>query len=98
MCRMLSFIGTCTRCGDPHTWDDLAQLLSCLEAKNNGGFGECSKGTLVEEHKFDQECARCAEEDEGVGDVGQYETPTKKYWKRGAEHDAASAKSKRQKT
>ncbi|KAK7403453.1 hypothetical protein QQX98_010774 [Neonectria punicea] len=71
MCRMVVFLGACTRCGDAQTWTDLTQELSCLEAKNNGGFGECSRGILVEEHDFDQECQACSEEDEGIGDVDE---------------------------
>lgn len=69
MCRMVVFAGTCTRCGDAQTWTDLTQELSCLEAKNKGCFGECTKGILVEEHDFDQECQTCSEEDEGIGDL-----------------------------
>ncbi|KAH7160631.1 hypothetical protein EDB81DRAFT_320941 [Dactylonectria macrodidyma] len=69
MCRMVVFAGTCSRCGDAQTWTDLTQELSCLEAKNKGCFGECSRGILVEEHDFDQECQTCAEEDEGIGDL-----------------------------
>ncbi|PNY28190.1 Uncharacterized protein TCAP_01884 [Tolypocladium capitatum] len=73
MCRLLVFSGSCTRCGDSFTWDDLSQQLSCLEAKNNGVFGDCDNGVFAEHHAFDQECDRCAEEDEGVGDVGDDE-------------------------
>ncbi|KND92457.1 hypothetical protein TOPH_02713 [Tolypocladium ophioglossoides CBS 100239] len=73
MCRLLAFSGSCTRCGDSHTWDDLSQQLSCLEAKNNGAFGECDAGIFSERHAFDQECDRCAEEDEGVVDVDDEE-------------------------
>ncbi|KAK5988660.1 hypothetical protein PT974_10146 [Cladobotryum mycophilum] len=69
MCRMVIFSGTCTRCGDAQTWDELSQELSCLEAKNNGFFGECSNGVFAEHHAFDQECDRCSEEDEGIGDL-----------------------------
>jgi hypothetical protein len=50
------------------TWDDLSQRLSCLEAKNNGVFGQCRRGVYVEQHSFDQECDRCTaamEADEG---------------------------------
>ena len=70
MCRRLTFAGTCTSCGEAQTWDDLSQELACLEAKNNGVFGECETGIFEERHNFDQECDRCSEEDEGVGDVG----------------------------
>ncbi|KAF7544467.1 hypothetical protein G7Z17_g9920 [Cylindrodendrum hubeiense] len=68
---MVVFAGTCTRCGDAQTWTDLTQELSCLEAKNKGCFGECTRGILVEEHDFDQECQTCAEEDEGIGDLDE---------------------------
>ncbi|KAG6036015.1 hypothetical protein E4U41_005849 [Claviceps citrina] len=80
MCRLLVFSGSCTRCGDSHTWDDLTQQLACLESKNAGAFGECRRGIFVEEHDFDQECDRCIEEDEGVGDVGHdtYAAPEKR--------------------
>lgn len=71
MCRLLVFSGSCTRCGDSQTWEELSQQLACLQAKNNGRFGECKNGTLVEQHGFDQECDRCVEDDEGVGDVGE---------------------------
>ncbi|KAI1506440.1 hypothetical protein F5X99DRAFT_403803 [Biscogniauxia marginata] len=71
MCRLMVFSGTCTKCGTAQTWDDLTQELSCLEAKNAGVFGECSKGVQVDEHDFDQECDQCAEEDEGVGDISE---------------------------
>lgn len=73
MCRVILFGGTCTRCGEVQNWEDLAQQLSCLEAKNNGVFGECSVGIYAEQHEFDQECDRCTEEDEGIGDVGEEE-------------------------
>ncbi|CAM1509348.1 Fc.00g030870.m01.CDS01 [Cosmosporella sp. VM-42] len=69
MCRMIVFLGACTRCGENYTWTDLSQELSCLEAKNRGAFGECSRGINLEEHSFDQECDRCADEDEGIGDL-----------------------------
>ncbi|KAJ6440796.1 short-chain dehydrogenase/reductase family protein [Purpureocillium lavendulum] len=94
MCRMVIFMGSCTRCGESQTWEDLTQHLSCLEAKNNGTFGECEAGVFAEQHDFDQECDRCAEEDEGVGDIDDeemtfaaYSTTTSK-GKRGA--DSAS--------
>ncbi|KEY72779.1 hypothetical protein S7711_02561 [Stachybotrys chartarum IBT 7711] len=73
MCRMVAFAGSCTRCEESYTWDDLTQQLACLEAKNNDAFGSCKGGVFVEQHDFDQECDRCAEEDEGVGDVGDEE-------------------------
>ncbi|TPX07807.1 uncharacterized protein E0L32_010494 [Thyridium curvatum] len=67
MCRMMVFAGTCTTCGQFFEWADLAQRLSCLEAKNAGLFGQCHRGVQVEELAFDQECDTCAEEDEGIG-------------------------------
>ncbi|KFA80426.1 hypothetical protein S40288_07046 [Stachybotrys chartarum IBT 40288] len=73
MCRMVAFAGSCTRCKRSCTWDDLTQRLACLEAKNTDAFGSCRNGVFVEQHDFDQECDRCAEEDEGVGDVGDEE-------------------------
>ncbi|RSL92075.1 hypothetical protein CDV31_015319 [Fusarium ambrosium] len=75
MCRMVVFEGICTRCGTPQTWTDLTQELSCLEAKNKGYFGECSRGIHVEEHDFDQECNTCADEDEGIGDLDEALAP-----------------------
>ncbi|TFA97604.1 hypothetical protein CCMA1212_006130 [Trichoderma ghanense] len=71
MCRLVIFSGTCTKCGEDQIWEELSQELSCLEAKNNGNFGDCSNGVFQERHQFDQECDRCTEEDEGVGDVGE---------------------------
>jgi hypothetical protein len=69
MCRIVVFAGTCTRCNNRFTWDDLSQELSCLESKNAGVFGECRRGIQKEEHEFDQECPTCEEEvnaDEGI--------------------------------
>lgn len=102
MCRLLVFAGSCTRCGDSHTWDDLSQELSCLEAKNNGAFGECDGGVFAEQHAFDQECDRCAEEDEGVGDVDDdeiaaAEAAAASSGKRGFEEETSSGR-KKQKT
>ncbi|EJP66529.1 hypothetical protein NHJ13051_001947 [Beauveria bassiana] len=99
MCRMIVFAGTCTRCNEAHTWEDLSQALLCLEAKNNGGIGDCANGVNIEQHKFDQECDRCSQEDEGLGGVGLYESPPKIEAKRGATQDATtSSSSKRQRT
>lgn len=69
MCRLVVFLGSCTRCGESKTWDELTQQLSCLEAKNNCAFGDCSGGVMTEEHAFDQECDGCLEDDEGIGDL-----------------------------
>jgi hypothetical protein len=69
MCRMVVFAGTCPACNTYFTWNELSQELSCLEAKNNGIFGDCRRGMTMEEHVFNQECDECAEEannDEGV--------------------------------
>ncbi|KAH6605011.1 hypothetical protein Trco_006718 [Trichoderma cornu-damae] len=71
MCRLVIFSGTCTKCGEAQIWEELTQELSCLEAKNNGVFGDCSNGVFQERHQFDQECDECTEEDEGIGDVGE---------------------------
>jgi hypothetical protein len=59
MCRMVVFCGTCMRCGQAFTWDELSQQLWCLDAKNAGVFGACRRGIQVETHPFDQECDRC---------------------------------------
>lgn len=104
MCRMVVFAGTCTRCGDAQTWTELSQELSCLQAKNNGCFGECSRGILVEEHDFDQECQTCTEEDEGIGDVEEpaaeqdiFTSGTKRT-AGGEEQETESSNRKKQKT
>jgi hypothetical protein len=70
MCRLMTFSGTCSRCGTWYQWEDLSQELSCLEAKNNGVFGDCRRGISEEQHQFDQECEPCTAQDladEGVG-------------------------------
>jgi len=70
MCREMVFAGNCTRCGQWFQWTELSSELQCLEAKNNGVFGDCRRGIETEQHPFDQECDACAEEqnvDEGVG-------------------------------
>ena len=66
---MVVFMGTCPRCSGEFTWEDLSQELSCLEAKNVGGFGACRRGANYEYHTFDQDCPSCTaelNEDEGV--------------------------------
>ncbi|KAF7554322.1 hypothetical protein G7046_g6848 [Stylonectria norvegica] len=113
MCRMVTYSGTCIRCGDEHTWVDLTQELSCLEAKNRGAFGECTRGIMVEEHPYDQECDRCTDEDEGIGDVDEEDAEAAamgddgdttlvqdSLGKRGAEeeHDLVAGERKKQKT
>lgn len=70
MCREVVFSGTCSRCAGTFVWTDLAQQLSCLEAKNTGAFGCCRRGVHREDHTFDRECDPCAAEteaDEGYG-------------------------------
>lgn len=63
MCRLVLFAGTCTRCGGEFHWDDLSQQLPCLEAKNNGIFGECRNGVNMDQHSFDQECDSCMDDE-----------------------------------
>jgi hypothetical protein len=68
MCRLVVFKGTCPHCCEQFTWEELAQQLSCLEAKNNGAFGLCKDGAVVDEKEHDQECDACVAEleaDEG---------------------------------
>lgn len=91
------FVGACTKCHEQQNWEELSQALSCLEAKNNGAIGDCSKGVNIEQHKFDQECDRCTQEDEGLGGVGLYESPQRTEWKRSAQ-DSDSTAPKRQRT
>ena len=70
MCREVVFSGTCSRCAGTFVWTELAQELSCLEAKNAGIFGRCRRGIFRESHTFDRECDPCAAEteaDEGYG-------------------------------
>lgn len=94
---MVIFAGACIKCGEASTWEELSQALSCLEAKNNGAVGDCTNGVKIEQHKFDQEYDHCAQEDEGLGGVGLYESPQRTEWKRSADQDtSASSSSKRQ--
>jgi hypothetical protein len=72
---MVVFVGSCPRCAGEFTWDDLAQQLSCLEAKNVGVFGQCRRGIQMESHTFDQECAACAEEEDVDEGVDVFEPP-----------------------
>ncbi|KAJ4286565.1 hypothetical protein N0V88_007987 [Collariella sp. IMI 366227] len=68
MCRKVVFTGICPQCSNTFTWDELSSELSCLEAKNNGVFGTCKEGVLIDEKPHDQECDACAAEleaDEG---------------------------------
>ncbi|RCI12567.1 hypothetical protein L249_0332 [Ophiocordyceps polyrhachis-furcata BCC 54312] len=98
MCRLVIFSGTCTRCGEEQTWEDLTQQLSCLEAKNHNAFGECERGVYAEQHQFDQECDRCAEEDEGLGDVEDEQSSPASTSKRPAQSDETEGERKKQKT
>lgn len=59
MCRMVVFGGTCVRCGEYYTVSELEQKVSCLEAKNNGRFGHCGKGVMMDEHDPSFECVAC---------------------------------------
>lgn len=60
MCRMVVFNGKCIRCGTYYTIPELEQRVSCLEAKNNGGFGDCHKGINLDEHDPAFECMACS--------------------------------------
>ncbi|QUC20849.1 uncharacterized protein UV8b_05090 [Ustilaginoidea virens] len=60
----------------------------------SGSFGCCESGIFVEQHEFDQECDRCTEEDEGIGDVGDETHPTPE--KRGAETEEPQGQRKKQ--
>lgn len=100
MCRLVIFSGTCTKCGEDQIWEELTQELSCLQAKNNGFFGDCSNGVFQERHQFDQECDQCNEEDEGVGDVGEEveaEEGLEAHGKRMAEEEQTTSTSTRKK-
>ncbi|KAJ0124742.1 hypothetical protein J7T55_006083 [Diaporthe amygdali] len=60
MCRMVIFSGNCIRCGQYYTVPELEQSVSCLEAKNNGGFGDCRRGVNMDQHDPALECASCS--------------------------------------
>lgn len=60
MCRMVIFSGNCIRCGQYYTIPELEQSVSCLEAKNNGGFGDCRRGVNMDQHDPALECASCS--------------------------------------
>lgn len=102
MCRLVIFSGACTTCGEEQIWEDLTQQLSCLEAKNNGIFGDCSKGVYQEQHHFDQECDQCNEEDEGIGDIeemgAEAEPGLVAHGKRGASQERSTSSRKKAKT
>lgn len=76
MCRMIVFAGNCTRCGRYYTWPSLDQSISCLEAKNNGVFGDCSKQVHMDERQANLECASCSTlsmVDEGISLVDDHQ-------------------------
>lgn len=99
MCRLVIFTGSCTKCGEAQVWEELTQELSCLQAKNNGIFGDCSNGVFQERHEFDQECDQCTEEDEGIGDVGEEAEETLlTHGKRLAEEEQSKDSRKKAKT
>ncbi|KUI59360.1 hypothetical protein VP1G_06610 [Cytospora mali] len=60
MCRMVIFSGKCIRCGQWYTLPELEQNVSCLEAKNNGGFGDCRRGVNMDQHDPALECSSCS--------------------------------------
>ncbi|KAH8778536.1 hypothetical protein F5883DRAFT_216190 [Diaporthe sp. PMI_573] len=60
MCRMVTFSGNCIRCGQYYSVPELEQSVSCLEAKNNGGFGDCRRGVNMDQHDPALECASCS--------------------------------------
>ncbi len=62
MCRKITFAGTCEKCAKRFTWHELTQDLSCLEAKNNRCFGDCSNGVDEQEVLYDRECDDCERE------------------------------------
>ena len=109
MCRKVVFRGTCPQCANTFVWDELSQELSCLEAKNNGVFGMCKEGTLVDEKSHDQECDPCLaamEADEGYDGgtdfdaAGAYDPSGGYYYdhkKAAADRDQASGKPKHKK-
>ncbi|KAK4163041.1 hypothetical protein QBC43DRAFT_213916 [Cladorrhinum sp. PSN259] len=87
MCRKIVFCGTCTVCGKASDWDEYSQELPCLEAKNNGIFGQCKYGVDRDEKPHDQECVACEmangvdegydggmEDDETLQFVGELQT------------------------
>lgn len=57
---MVIFSGNCIRCGQYYTIPELEQSVSCLEAKNNGGFGDCRRGVNMDQHDPALECASCS--------------------------------------
>ncbi|KAL7948213.1 hypothetical protein V8C42DRAFT_342271 [Trichoderma barbatum] len=100
MCRLVIFSGTCTKCGEEQIWEELTQELSCLQAKNNGFFGDCSNGVFQERHHFDQECDQCNEEDEGIGgdEEAEAEAGLAASGKRSAEEERLTNSRKKAKT
>lgn len=57
---MVIFSGKCIRCGQHYTLPELEQSVSCLEAKNNGGFGGCRRGINMDQHDPALECPSCS--------------------------------------
>lgn len=60
MCRMVIFSGYCVRCGVAYQVPELTQSVSCLEAKNNGAFGDCKRGVHYDQHDPGMECSPCS--------------------------------------
>lgn len=60
MCRMVIFRGYCVRCGALYEVPELTQSVSCLEAKNNGTFGDCRRGVNYDQHDPGMECSPCS--------------------------------------
>lgn len=60
MCRMVIFSGYCPRCSASYEVPELTQCVSCLEAKNNGEFGNCRRGVNYDQHDPGMECAPCS--------------------------------------
>lgn len=57
---MVIFSGRCIRCSASHTVAELEQRISCLEAKNNGAFGDCQRGVNYDQHDPGLECGPCS--------------------------------------
>lgn len=57
---MVVFSGRCIRCNASYTVAELEQRISCLEAKNNGAFGDCQRGVNYDQHDPGLECGPCS--------------------------------------
>lgn len=57
---MVIFSGYCPRCSVSYEVPELTQCVSCLEAKNNGEFGNCRRGVNYDQHDPGMECAPCS--------------------------------------